>query len=86
MKNFIKNYAFYNIRKNQNLIKVSNFYFSIFVKSQSTPNPHFLKFLPGKELLKDGETYDFSNIKDASVSPLARKIFEVRIAFYKITI
>ncbi len=52
-------------------------FFSIFVKTQQTPNPHFLKFFPGKELFSDGETYDFSNMKEATISPLARKLFEV---------
>jgi hypothetical protein len=76
MKNFITNFAFHQLKKN-NLFKRSRMYFSIFVKTQSTPNPHFLKFSPGKEILKDGETYDFSDMKQASISPLARKIFEV---------
>jgi Fe-S cluster biogenesis protein NfuA len=53
------------------------FLFSIFVKTQSTPNPHFLKFFPGKELCSDGETYDFSSLKEAMVSPLAKKIFDI---------
>lgn len=79
MKKFITNYSLHNLRKNNNnLSNLSRMYFSIFVKSQSTPNPHFLKFLPGKELLQDGETYDFSDMKQASISPLARKIFEVK--------
>ena len=51
--------------------------FSIFVKAQSTPNPHFLKFFPGKELFQDGETYDFANTRDALISPLAKKLFDV---------
>jgi hypothetical protein len=51
--------------------------FSIFVKTQNTPNPHFLKFKPGKELLEEGETYEFSNPKQALPSPLARKLFDV---------
>lgn len=75
------------ILNNKNLLNSNikmNFYlqnnfflFSIFVKTQQTPNPHFLKFLPGKELLKDGETYDFSNVRQATNSPLARKLFEI---------
>lgn len=53
------------------------FFFSIFVKTQSTPNPNFLKFFPGKEILADGETFDFSNVREAMSSPLAKKIFDV---------
>jgi Fe-S cluster biogenesis protein NfuA len=63
---------------NNKYINFSCRLFSIFVKTQQTPNPHFLKFLPGKELLQDGETYDFSNERQANISPLARKIFEIK--------
>jgi Fe-S cluster biogenesis protein NfuA len=51
--------------------------FSIFIKTQNTPNPHFLKFLPGKDILEEGETYEFSNINQALPSPLARKLFDI---------
>jgi len=78
MNNFLNKYALNNLKRNKNTLKFSNFYFSIFIKTQATPNPHFLKFLPGKEILKDGETYDFSDIKQATISPLARKIFDVK--------
>lgn len=47
------------------------------LKIQATPNPHFLKFLPGKEILKDGETFDFANISQATNSPLATKLFGI---------
>ena len=80
MKNFIKNYSLFQ-NKNKRLLNIKQFYFSIFVKTQSTPNPHFLKFMPGKELLKDGETYEFTDIKQSLISPLARKIFEVIYIF-----
>jgi hypothetical protein len=53
--------------------------FSIFIKTQNTPNPHFLKFKPGKEILEEGETYEFSSPKQALTSPLARKLFDVKI-------
>jgi hypothetical protein len=56
--------------------------FSIFVKTQSTPNPHFLKFKPGKEILEEGETYEFNSPKQALPSPLARKIFDVSISMF----
>lgn len=84
MKKFFTNYAMHQLKRSNNLFSITKMYFSIFVKTQSTPNPHFLKFLPGKELLKDGETFDFPDMKQATVSPLARKIFEVKFKFYDI--
>jgi Fe-S cluster biogenesis protein NfuA len=61
-----------------NYINTLRFMFSIFVKVQQTPNPHSLKFLPGKNILEEGETYDFANIRNAMNSPLAVKLFEVK--------
>ena len=64
--------------KNINFLKSLSYRnFSIFIKTQNTPNPHFLKFLPGKEILEEGETYEFSNPNEALPSPLARKLFDV---------
>lgn len=77
MKIFLKNFLLKNPHKTNKLFQFRLYSFSIFIKTQSTPNPNFLKFLPGKEIFKDGETYDFADIKQANVSPLARKIFEV---------
>jgi Fe-S cluster biogenesis protein NfuA len=57
---------------------LSRKYFSIFIKTQSTPNPSFLKFLPGKELLKEGQTVDYSNERSSLKSPLAKRIFEIK--------
>jgi Fe-S cluster biogenesis protein NfuA len=76
----IYSYKAFNIKKNNFLRSFNqiNFkLFSIFVRSQPTPNPHFLKFFPGKELFKDGETFEFSNIKEAMASPLAKKLFDL---------
>jgi hypothetical protein len=64
----------YNFLRKDKLLKQ---FFSIFVKTQQTPNPNFLKFFPGKELFQDGETYDFSNMREAANSPLARKLFDI---------
>jgi len=61
-----------------NYINTLRFMFSIFVKVQQTPNPHSLKFLPGKNILEEGETYDFANIRNAMTSPLAVKLFELK--------
>ncbi len=52
-------------------------YFSIFIKTETTPNPCFIKFLPGKDIMTDGNTLDISNEKDALKSPLAIKLFDV---------
>lgn len=49
---------------------------SLFIKTASTPNPAFLKFLPGKEVLSQG-TLDIPGLRYASVSPLARSLFQI---------
>jgi hypothetical protein len=64
-------------KSSSGLFKLFSRNFSIFIKTQNTPNPHFLKFLPGKDLLEEGETYEFSNPNQALPSPLARKLFDV---------
>jgi hypothetical protein len=61
--------------KNNRLYKYS--LFNIFIKFQNTPNPHFIKFLPGRDILEEGESFDFANINQALSSPLARRLFEV---------
>lgn len=60
-----------------NFLKFNNFMFSIFIKTQTTPNPHFIKFLPGKEILEEG-TFDFANSRQAINSPLAMKLFDIK--------
>jgi len=47
---------------------------SLFIQTESTPNPESLKFLPGKPVLEAG-TRDYRTLKDAQASPLARKLF-----------
>lgn len=51
--------------------------FSVFIKTQSTPNPHFLKFLPGQKIMDEGETYDFQNKRQALISELATRLFDI---------
>ena len=69
---------------NKKLIRQINYFntfrymFSIFVKVQQTPNPHSLKFLPGKNILDEEKTYDFANVRQAMSSPLAIKLFEIK--------
>ena len=47
----------------------------MFIQDASTPNPHARKFMPGKSVMTDGGTMDFSHVKYTSVSPLARQLF-----------
>ena len=49
----------------------------LFIKDAQTPNPHCRKFLPGKAVMSDGNTMDFSNIRYTHVSPIARKLFGI---------
>lgn len=54
---------------------------SLFVTTQSTPNPDSLKFIPNGgpnifETLK-GQTYNFPSIKSAQISPLAKVLFKI---------
>jgi len=48
----------------------------MFIQTEPTPNPQTLKFIPGKPVLEDG-TADFRAKRDAAVSPLARRLFEI---------
>uniref|UniRef100_A0A3Q3WWC2 NFU1 iron-sulfur cluster scaffold homolog, mitochondrial n=1 Tax=Mola mola TaxID=94237 RepID=A0A3Q3WWC2_MOLML len=46
------------------------------IKTQDTPNPQSLKFLPGKPVLGTG-TLDFPSPSSAGCSALARNLFEI---------
>ena len=49
----------------------------MFIQTESTPNPATLKFLPGKEVLREG-TADFRDAETAGpASPLAGRLFEI---------
>ena len=50
---------------------------AMFIKTQETPNPQSLKFLPGRVVLEDGGTVDFPGVSSAARSPLAKLIFRV---------
>ena len=50
---------------------------NLFIKDASTPNPHSRKFIPGKPVMKDSSTMDFSHIKYTHISPMARTLFNV---------
>ena len=49
----------------------------MFIQTESTPNPATLKFLPGKEVLREG-TADFRDAEAArEASPLAGRLFDI---------
>lgn len=49
----------------------------MFIQTESTPNPATLKFLPGKEVLREG-TADFRDAAAArEASPLAGRLFDI---------
>jgi Fe-S cluster biogenesis protein NfuA len=48
----------------------------MFIQTEPTPNPATLKFLPGREVLKGG-TADYRSPDEASLSPLAARIFDI---------
>lgn len=43
---------------------------SMFIQTQDTPNPDSLKFLPGVDVLGQGQTFDFPSVTVAQSSPL----------------
>lgn len=49
---------------------------SMFIQTETTPNPATLKFLPGRQVMADG-TVDFPDARAASRSPLAARLFAV---------
>lgn len=53
--------------------------FNLFIQTQKTPNPNFLKFLPiTKVVMGEHEPLDILTIEQANkISPLARKFFKV---------
>jgi len=49
----------------------------MFIQTQSTPNPDSLKFIPGIDVLGSNKTANFSSVRSALQSPLAKSIFLV---------
>lgn len=49
----------------------------MFIQTEQTPNPNTLKFIPGVEVLGPGKTYEFKDVLQARVSPLAEKLFQI---------
>jgi len=48
----------------------------VFIRTEATPNPETLKFLPGKTVMERG-VIDYRAGDDASASPLASRLFAV---------
>ena len=48
----------------------------MFIQTEETPNPLTLKFLPGREVLKNGSV-DYRSEEEAANSPLASALFNV---------
>lgn len=49
----------------------------MFIQIQETPNPSTLKFLPGIEIMPDGQTASFKSPDDCQISTLAKKLIEL---------
>ena len=49
---------------------------TMFIETETTPNPAVLKFLPGREVMGSG-TRDFADESDAEASPLAAALFSL---------
>src|ERR1700744_1527191 len=49
----------------------------MFIKTEKTPNPATLKFLPGRAVMGEGAVADFPSADQAGRSPLARALFAV---------
>lgn len=50
---------------------------SIFIQTQTTPNPASLMFLPGKPVYVDGPSINFASAREAMRSPLAKRLFQI---------
>ncbi|MDB5440693.1 MAG: NifU family protein [Caulobacteraceae bacterium] len=52
-------------------------YPTMFIQTETTPNPDVLKFLPGRDVLGSG-TREFTDAEGAQASPLADALFAIR--------
>ena len=48
----------------------------MFTRTEETPNPLTLKFIPGREVMTDG-VREFATLEEAAESPLAEALFDV---------
>lgn len=49
---------------------------SMFIETETTPNPASLKFLPGEAVMGPGATREFASPEAAEASPLAQALFD----------
>jgi Fe-S cluster biogenesis protein NfuA len=49
----------------------------MFIQTESTPNPATLKFLPGREVMGEGQVADFPTAETGARSPLAVALFAI---------
>ncbi len=49
----------------------------MFIQTESTPNPATLKFIPGREVMGEGQVADFPTQESGGRSPLAAELFAV---------
>lgn len=49
----------------------------MFIQTETTPNPATLKFLPGRDVMAQGRTANFTDPAAADVSPLAVRLFKL---------
>lgn len=49
---------------------------TMFIQTQSTPNPNSLMFVPGKAVMESGSA-NFVNAREAMASPLAKRLFGI---------
>lgn len=47
----------------------------MFIRTESTPNPDSVKFMPEQQMLEPGQSIDFENAMSAARSPLAKMLF-----------
>lgn len=52
---------------------------SIFIRTEPTPNPDSIKFLPDDPILKPGQFAEFRSAMEAVRSPLAKILFRVDV-------
>ncbi|KAL6067862.1 NifU-like protein 4 mitochondrial [Balamuthia mandrillaris] len=50
---------------------------TMFIKTETTPNPDSIKFLPGEKVMEEGTTMDFPDARASMKSPLAKALFGI---------
>lgn len=50
----------------------------MYIITEETPNPAVMKFIPGKPVMKPGETFEFASAAEAVISPPASALFELK--------